>query len=594
MAQIVEMPQLSDTMREGVLRKWRKNEGEKIVPGRAVRRGGDRQGHHGLGGLRRGHSAEEADPRRHHCSRWIADRYPGQPRRRHHGPDRGGQCPGRRRKEGRRHRQAGVRARARRICSASCRRPCGAKPKAPPRPRTPPRRDRAPPRCPRPATVAPRAAAPPGGKILASPLARRLATDLGIDLRLVAGTGPGGRIVERDVKAATQGGATASVSAGAAATAIDWHAAEEAPQTKAAASGAPLPVQLVPDRRTEARPVPPAPTGDVEKPLSLMRKTIARRLLESKTTIPHFYLTAEADMDAAMEFREQVSQVHGTKLSVNDLVLKAVALALRKMPEANASFGEEAITLHARVDIGMAVAIEDGLVTPVIRDADKKTLGQIANEARELAGRARDRKLRPEEMTGGTFSVSNLGMLGITHFSAIINPPEAVILAVGTVRKEAGREGRQDRDRAANVADAVLRPPRRRRRRRRPADAGDRGDPGTPDHARVLTPQRPALGTEPWLVQGSPMTIGGWLHCESEAKPSPAGARTRGELRPDPSWRWSRWEALDCLTGQGQEFLSNVINKIGESGLSGMRAPFQIDLRRYLAEKIPPWNPRLP
>jgi pyruvate dehydrogenase E2 component (dihydrolipoamide acetyltransferase) len=272
--------------------------------------------------------------------------------------------------------------------------------------------------------AAPAPAAKPaanGTKILASPLARRLATDLGIDLRAVTGSGPGGRIVERDVKAASEGGGSAP-----------------APQAEAApaAPSAPLPAQLVPDRRAETRPASPAPSADVEKPLSLMRKTIARRLLESKTTVPHFYLTAEVDMDAAMEFREQVSLVHGAKMSVNDLVMKAAALALRKIPEANASFGEDAITLHARVDIGMAVAIEDGLVTPVIRDADKKTLGQIGNEAKELATRARDRKLKPEEMTGGTFSVSNLGMLGINHFAAIINPPEAAILAVGKVRKE--------------------------------------------------------------------------------------------------------------------------------------------------------------
>jgi pyruvate dehydrogenase E2 component (dihydrolipoamide acetyltransferase) len=273
-----------------------------------------------------------------------------------------------------------------------------------------------------------------GAKILASPLARRLATDLGIDLRTVTGSGPAGRIVERDVKAAAERPAAA---------AVDWHAAEEAPQTapakpaaQVAPPGAPLPAQLVPERRAEARPAATPPADDTAKPLSLMRKTIARRLLESKTTIPHFYLTAEADMDAAMDFREQVSQVHGAKVSVNDLVLKAVALALRKVPEANASFGDDAILQHARVDIGMAVAIEDGLVTPVIRDADKKTLGQIGNEARELATRARDRKLRPEEMTGATFSVSNLGMLGIDHFAAIINPPEAGILAVGRVRKE--------------------------------------------------------------------------------------------------------------------------------------------------------------
>jgi len=249
-------------------------------------------------------------------------------------------------------------------------------------------------------------------------------------------TGPAGRIVERDVQAAAS-----SPVPGPAARAQP--AAEEAPAPQARPAGppVPLPVQLVPERRNEARPSAPALAEDTVKPLSLMRKTIARRLLESKTSIPHFYLTAEADMDAAMEFREQVSLVHGTKLSINDLVLKAAALALRKVPEANASFSDEAITLHARVDIGMAVAIEDGLVTPVIRDADKKTLGQIANDARELAARARDRKLRPEEMSGGTFSVSNLGMLGISHFAAIINPPETAILAVGKVRKEAVVKG---------------------------------------------------------------------------------------------------------------------------------------------------------
>jgi pyruvate dehydrogenase E2 component (dihydrolipoamide acetyltransferase) len=282
--------------------------------------------------------------------------------------------------------------------------------------------------------AAPASSASSGSKVLASPLARRLATDLGIDLRSVAGTGPGGRIVERDVKAIADGGSAAAVPAND--TAVET---PEAPAEKAAAApspSAPVPAQLVPERRAEARPGAPIPSDDVEKPLSMMRRTIARRLVESKTTIPHFYLTADVDMDAAMEFREQVSQVHNAKLSVNDLVIKAAALALRRVPDANASFSDEAIIQHARVDVGMAVAIEDGLVTPVIRDADHKTLGQIANEARELAGRARERKLRPEEMTGATFSVSNLGMLGIKDFCAIINPPEAAILAVGTVRKE--------------------------------------------------------------------------------------------------------------------------------------------------------------
>jgi pyruvate dehydrogenase E2 component (dihydrolipoamide acetyltransferase) len=276
-----------------------------------------------------------------------------------------------------------------------------------------------------------------GTKVLASPLARRLATDLGIDLRNVQGTGPGGRIVERDVKAAAEGGAN-----GAAAQ-TDWHAAQgeqgegEASQTSAprVSTAAPLPSQIVPERRSEARPAQTVPAEDVVKPLSMMRRTIAERLLVAKTTVPHFYLTADVDMDAAMDFREQVAQVHGAKLSVNDLVLKACALALRRVPEANASYTEDAIVQHARVDIGMAVAIEDGLITPVIRDADKKTIGQIGTEARELAARGRDRKLRPEEYTHATFSVSNLGMMGIRHFAAIINPPEGAILAVGNVRK---------------------------------------------------------------------------------------------------------------------------------------------------------------
>ena len=189
-----------------------------------------------------------------------------------------------------------------------------------------------------------------------------------------------------------------------------------------------------------------------------------------------------------MEFREQVAQVHGAKLSVNDLVLKACALALRRIPEANASFTEEAIIQHARVDIGMAVAIEDGLITPVIRDADKKTIGQIASEAREMADRARDRKLRPEEYTGATFSVSNLGMFGIRDFAAIINPPEGAILAVGTVRKEPVVKDNKIVDRPAHVDHAVVRPPGHRRRARRQGAAGDRRHPREADLAGVLSP----------------------------------------------------------------------------------------------------------
>jgi pyruvate dehydrogenase E2 component (dihydrolipoamide acetyltransferase) len=449
MAQIVDMPQLSDTMREGVLRKWRKNEGEKIVPGELFAEVETDKATMDWEAYDEGTLLKKLIPDGATVPVGAPIAILGNP-----GEDitaliaeaaarsaekKGGATGGA---------KAEAKSGATSAPSDNAATNAAAPAAAAPTPAAPAKAANAPASAPAakpaaaPAGAGPRPAparpAPANGaKILASPLARRLATDLGIDLRAVSGTGPGGRIVERDVKAA------AAAPAAPAPAAVDWHAAEEAPQTRTAAGTAPLPVQLVPDRRTEARPAAPTPSADVEKPLSLMRKTIARRLLESKTTIPHFYLTAEADMDAAMEFREQVIQVHATKLSVNDLVLKAVALAMRKVPEANASFGEDAIILHARVDIGMAVAIEDGLVTPVIRDADKKTLGQIANDARELAARARDRKLRPEEMTGGTVSVSNLGMFGIEHFSAIINPPEAVILAVGTVSKRPVVKGDQ-------------------------------------------------------------------------------------------------------------------------------------------------------
>jgi pyruvate dehydrogenase E2 component (dihydrolipoamide acetyltransferase) len=421
MAQILDMPQLSDTMKIGVLQKWRKNEGEAVAPGEVM--------------------AEietdkavmdfEAFDKGILLKRLIAD---------------GASVPvgtpiaiiGKAGEEiaalveEAKARAGGAKpaaAPAAKPAPAPAANPGPAKPAAQPVPAAAPASAQAAaPRPAQPPRSAPVPSAAPTAKVLASPLARKLATDLAIDLRTVQGTGPGGRIVERDVKAAAEGGAPPPAPA-----------ADEAPaiaQVPRASATAPLPAQLVPERRAEARPAAAPLAEDLVKPLSMMRRTIAARLLESKTTIPHFYLTADIDMDAAMEFREQVAQVHGAKLSVNDLVLKACALAMRRVPEANASFTEEAIIQHARVDIGMAVAIEDGLVTPVIRDADKKTIGAIATEAREMAGRARERKLRPEEMTGATFSVSNLGMLGVKDFAAIINPPEGAILAVGTVRKE--------------------------------------------------------------------------------------------------------------------------------------------------------------
>jgi pyruvate dehydrogenase E2 component (dihydrolipoamide acetyltransferase) len=437
MASILDMPQLSDTMKIGVLQKWRKNEGDKVAPGEVLaevetdKAVMDFEAFDAGVLLKRlikdGDSVPVGTP--------IAI------------IGKAGEDVAKLLEEAKARAGGGSAKAAAAPAPQPAAKPQPEQPQAAKPAEKPAAKSTAPaaangqaagPRAaaPRPAP-APAAKAPAGGKILASPLARKLATDLGIDLRQVQGTGPGGRIVERDVKNASEGG-------GQAPAGVDWHAAEEAPSTGAdlqsvprASATAPLPAQLVPDRRTEARPTAAAiPSDDIVKPLSMMRRTIATRLVESKQTIPHFYLTADVDMDAAMEFREQVAQVHGAKLSVNDLVIKACALALRRVPEANASFTEEAIIQHARVDVGMAVAIPDGLLTPVIRDADKKTLGQIATEARELAGRARDRKLRPEEMTGGTFSVSNLGMMGIRHFEAIINPPEGAILAVGTVRKE--------------------------------------------------------------------------------------------------------------------------------------------------------------
>jgi pyruvate dehydrogenase E2 component (dihydrolipoamide acetyltransferase) len=265
-----------------------------------------------------------------------------------------------------------------------------------------------PPTRPAPAAAARPAAAPSNGGgapgVFASPLARRIAHARGIDIGQVAGSGPQGRVVRRDVES--------------------WQGPPAA--GRAGAPAAP------------ATPRMPAVAGgeDAEQPLSMMRKTIARRMAEAKREIPHFYLTSEIDMDAAVDFRKQVLEALGIKVSYNDLVIKACALALRKVPLAGASWAEDRVILHGGVHIGVAVAIEDGLITPVIHDADAKSLGAIAREIAELAGRARERKLKPEEYTGATFTVSNLGMFGVHHFQAIVNPPEVCILAVGALVKQ--------------------------------------------------------------------------------------------------------------------------------------------------------------
>jgi pyruvate dehydrogenase E2 component (dihydrolipoamide acetyltransferase) len=256
----------------------------------------------------------------------------------------------------------------------------------------------------------PVAAQADAARVKASPLAKRIAKDAGVDLKLVQGSGPGGRVVKRDVEGAP------------AATPTVPRTTHDAP-------------------RTEVRR-PGIPYEDV--PLTQIRKTIAKRLVASIGPIPHFFLTTEIDMERAAEAREALNAQLGEaggKISFNDIIIKAVALALVQHRACNAWFQEDHIRYWNEVHIGMAVAIDDGLITPVIRNADMQSLRQIGAASRELAGRARARRLKPEEYTGATFSVSNLGMFDIDHFTAVINPPEAGIVAIGSIVPRAVPEG---------------------------------------------------------------------------------------------------------------------------------------------------------
>lgn len=249
----------------------------------------------------------------------------------------------------------------------------------------------------------------------ASPLARKMATEQGIDLEAIAGSGPEGRIIKRDVEAAMGGTAQPVVQ----------------------------PVAPVATPRPVVEPSAPvaAPDGAYESVrISQMRKTIARRLAESKFTNPHFYLTADIDMSEAVSFRAKLNEKAEArdlgKVSFNDLVTKACALALRQHPWVNASWmeAEGEIRLHKDVHVAIAVAVDEGLITPVIRHADRKGLTELSAETRDLATKARNRELQPEDWSGSTFSTSNLGMFGIDEFTAIINPPNACILAIGSIR----------------------------------------------------------------------------------------------------------------------------------------------------------------
>ncbi|HEV2097691.1 MAG TPA: pyruvate dehydrogenase complex dihydrolipoamide acetyltransferase [Stellaceae bacterium] len=277
------------------------------------------------------------------------------------------------------------------------------------------------------AAVAPDAAARNGanGRIFASPLARRMAQQAGLDLTAITGSGPQGRIVKTDIEAAL--------------------AAARAPATIPAPPvsrpGAPLP----------AAPPPPAAANmlskervlalagnlpHTERPLTAMRRVIAQRLTESKQTVPHFYLTVDCEIDELLKFRSELNAKSETyRISVNDFVIRAAALALRQVPAANASWSAEAILLWDTVDIAVAVALDDGLITPIVKQADRKGLATIASETKDLAARARAGKLKLEEFQGGTFSISNLGMFGVREFAAVINPPHGGILAVGAGEK---------------------------------------------------------------------------------------------------------------------------------------------------------------
>jgi len=271
---------------------------------------------------------------------------------------------------------------------------------APPRAAAPPALPAAPARAPAPVVpLRPPAAAGGDGRLRASPLARKMAQEAGVDLGAVHGSGPRGRIVKRDVQAAM--------------------------------SGPRAPV-FVPGVRPEPDIVP----------LSSMRKVIAQRMAEVKPGVPHFYLSIEVDMEAVVAVREEAKAAE-VKVSVNDFILKAAALALHRVPKVNVSLQGDRILQFHTADVGIAVAIEDGLITPVVRDADQKSIGQLAAEARELAERARRKALRPEEYSGGSVTVSNLGMYGVDAFIAVINPPQASILAVGTVAERVVARGGQ-------------------------------------------------------------------------------------------------------------------------------------------------------
>ena len=249
-----------------------------------------------------------------------------------------------------------------------------------------------------------------GERLIVSPLAARMAAESGIDLRSINGSGPGGRIIKRDVEGLMSGAASG--------------AARQPDKSHLRAVGS----------AAVAKREPGQPSAYRDEPITEIRRIIAKRLVTSLGPIPHFFLTTEIEMDRVADMREAIKQLDpDLKISVNDIIIKVAAAALVQHPQVNASFQDKVIRYYEHADIGVAVAIDDGLITPVVRAADQKSLSEIAAEVRELAGRARGKRLKPEEYTGASFSISNLGMFGIDEFTAVINPPEGAILAVGAM-----------------------------------------------------------------------------------------------------------------------------------------------------------------
>ena len=302
-------------------------------------------------------------------------------------------------------------------------------------------------------TPAPPAPSSNGARVFASPLARRMAAQAGLDITALKGSGPHGRVVKADIDAALAGGQPAA--AAAAPAPAPAAAPAQAPAAPTASGPAATPTQAA---------ATPAPSGPGARqmadllgmsyrlePLSSMRKVIASRLSESKQTVPHFYLTVECQLDELLKVRKDLnSRSDEYKISVNDFVIRAAALALKKVPTANASFDPEGLLYYDHADISVAVATPSGLITPIIKAAETKGLATISSEMKDLAGRAREGKLQPQEYQGGSFSVSNLGMFGVKEFAAIINPPQGCILAVG-----AGEQRPVIKDGAVSIATAM-------------------------------------------------------------------------------------------------------------------------------------------